>query len=738
MGRMMFRLMFRKMRHNLPQLIGICLLVMVGATFFVTLYTIYLSYDDHANQLFRNQGYADVTYYGSFSEDDVAAVASRKGIRRAQGRVVQDFREGDAMLRAVSLTDGINMPYLYEGVMPTASNECAVISKHARARGIGAGDTLVLDGRSLRVTAIAASPEYVYMVRNERALMAEPDSFGVVYVTKDFFDGKYNEIVALGDIQKDAAEKLGETLGATRTVMQDDQLNKVLFREDLKQIRTFAYIFPLIFALLIIMIVYVMIKRTITLERRQIGIYKALGVTGGRLVFIYVAQTALMAMLGAILGCIAAALLCDTIIGFFSTMFEVPGLAFVFYPVLWGCVILAHMALSVFSVLISVRSVLQPTPAQLMRPRMPSGGKRILLEKATFFWNRLSFNTRYAFKSALRNKGRFLAVLLGMCGSCALLTFALGFFNSVKYTQKAYFDDFANYDILIGIGPIPLEVTHPAEKSLDEVNRALVLPVRIDGEEYPLYVVEESFDMQHIDTQRIKDGVVIPAHFSKKWNAEAGDMLRINDAMVRVAGVFEQNFGLSLYTSYDYAREILPDFKPVYNVIFARGADIGEIRALSREQGFDYSTLEDDKTSFASVMESLSTLVWFMLACAVILGLTVLYSVGLMNLSAREYEYMFMGVMGYSLKSIMVAHIKETVMQLVIALPVGFALGYGILNIVKTAFSGDNFVLSSAIYPESYAYAGVIVIMMSAVIAVISGFHINRLDIVEGLKVINE
>jgi hypothetical protein len=36
--------------------------------------------------------------------------------------------------------------------------------------------------------------------------------------------------------------------------MQDDQLNKILFTADLDQIRTFAVVFPLVFALLIVMI----------------------------------------------------------------------------------------------------------------------------------------------------------------------------------------------------------------------------------------------------------------------------------------------------------------------------------------------------------------------------------------------------------------------------------------------------------------------------------------------------
>jgi putative ABC transport system permease protein len=240
--------------------------------------------------------------------------------------------------------------------------------------------------------------------------------------------------------------------------------------------------------------------------------------------------------------------------------------------------------------------------------------------------------------------------------------------------------------------------------------------------------------MLRLDTRRIGEGVILTEYYARQWNVDAGDALIINDTAVTVGGVSPQSFSLSLYTSYDYAEKMIPGFKPVYNVIFARDADTGALKALSRDLGFEYSTLQDDRQSFASVMESLNTLIWFMLACAVILGLTVLYTVGLMNLSAREYEYMFMCVMGYTTKRILLAHVKETALQLLPALAAGFALGYVILGAVKTSFSGDSFVLSAAIFPESYAIAGAAVIVMAGFIALSSARRIGRLDIVEGLK----
>lgn len=738
MEKSIFRLTLRKIRGHLPQLLGMGLLVVIGVAFFVTLYTIFLSYEYNAEQLFSEQNYADVTLYGDFDESDVEKVLAWKGIKTAQGRRVQDFKDGDITLRVVSLTDGINIPYLYAGRLPQASDECLLLKKHAQVKDIKQGDNLTVDGKILRVTGIVASPEYVYLVQNERALMAQSDRFGVVFVSEGFFDAPYNEIVAMSNVENDSLKSVGKMIDAVKTVVKTDQTNYNLYREDLNQIRTFAYIFPLIFALLIVLIIYVMLKRTIVKDRRQIGVYKALGAEGSKIIFIYVAQSVLISFIGAVIGCIVAMLLCDTIIGFFSVMFEVPGLAFEFYPLLWVGVILISAAVCMISALVSVWSVFKPLPAELLRSRMPSGVKPLLLEKISFLWNRLSFNTRYALKSTFRNKGRFLAVVLGICGSCALLTFAFGFFDSVKHTQDIYFNEFARYDLLMEFDPIPLATEHPVTERLDRINKALAMPIKINDGEYRLIIVEEDFDMQNIETESLKDGVIIPDYYANQWDVGIGDKLRINDTDVEITGLSEQSFGMSLYASYNYIKKMFPDLPPVYNVIFAQNRDMEELEDWSRQYGFQYSTREDDRTSLAFVMESLNVLIWFMLACAVILGLTVLYSVGLMNLSSREYEYMFMGVMGYPLKSIMLSHGKETVLQLFLAIPSGFLLGNEILGMIKTEFSGDNFVISTAIFLKSYFFSGIIVVFMVLIMAFISARHIDRLDIVEGLKTRDE
>jgi putative ABC transport system permease protein len=396
------------------------------------------------------------------------------------------------------------------------------------------------------------------------------------------------------------------------------------------------------------------------------------------------------------------------------------------------------VALSAASGLTALLSILSLLPAHAMRPRAPKGGRRVLLERIGPLWKALSWGSRYAVKNALRNKGRFFAVVLGMCGSCALLVFSLGFYDSIGNTQDEYFDGFANYDAIISFDPLPLQMEHPSMTQVDTGYKALVMPVKVRGENYALAVAEKGFDMVNIPSAELENGVIIPEYFARQWNVEAGDTLEIEDYSVRISAVTPQYLGLTLYTGYGYMDEAAKGLPPAYNTVYARSGDMHGLTEYLKDNGIDFSTLADDATSFDSIMESMTVLIWFMLGCSVVLGFTVLYSVGLINLSAREYEYMFMSVMGYPHGSIMAAHIKETLAQLILAVPVGFLAGNLLLDNIKDEFSGSNFVISASVFPQSYVIAALIVICVTALMSLVTSRHVSGLDIVEGLKVQEE
>lgn len=735
MGRTFIKLAMRKIKGHLTQFICTMFLVAIGIAFFVTLYTIYYRYNQQTEALFADYHYADVTYYGSFDVDDIAAISETGDVEAVALRKVQDIENDGIIYRIVTLTEEINEPYYYQGQAPVGLFECLIVNQAAQAMGYELGDVITLPGREYVISGIIASPEYVYLVQNERSLMADPETFAVIYVNADGETEAFNEIVVRGSIGKNTAFSIGERIGALRTIIKTDQINYNLYREDLDQIRTFAYVFPAVFMILIIMIIYVTIKRSVIMESKRIGFLKALGMGENRIIAVYSVEALAAGLLGSVLGLIFSMMVYDTIISLFAAMFEVPGLGFKAYPVLIAGAIIFAGIICLAVALFSLTGIHKVMPAELIRGRIPvvAGGKKTKENKA---WSLLSFNTKYAIKSAIRNKGRFIALILGNIGSCALLVFALGFHNSITHTERQHFDEFVRYDAMIEIDAVPWETDHPLLVSFTESSRALALPVSVNGKEYKIIIVDDDFDMLDIDNDKLSVGVIIPEYYADIWNAEEGDKIKLNGVEAVISETVKQGFGLAMYASYRYAATVFPDLPQVYNIIFVRG--IRDIARLSETYGFKYTTIDNDRVWLTALMENLEALILFMLVCEAALGITILYAIGQINLSAREYEYMFMGVLGYPEKQIVLACVKEAAMQLMIALPAGFVIGNVILNMVKGEFTSENFVIYPAIYWTSYLAAAVTVLVMSAVMIMISAWKINHLNIAEGIKVRDE
>ena len=70
--------------------------------------------------------------------------------------------------------------------------------------------------------------------------------------------------------------------------------------------------------------------------------------------------------------------------------------------------------------------------AQLMRPKAPKAGKRIVLEKIPFLWNRMSFLVKVSMRNIFRYKQRFFMMVFGIGGCTALLVTGFGVKDSIS------------------------------------------------------------------------------------------------------------------------------------------------------------------------------------------------------------------------------------------------------------------------------------------------------------------
>lgn len=771
------KLLFRKIKKQMTQAIAATLIVGLGVGLFVTLKTVRMQYENKGEAYYQEQALADMTLYGeNFSLKEVEEVEKTQGVEKAQGRYVMDGKYKEADLRCISLPFGkveVNIPLLLEGELPVTKDQCAVLRKFAESHHLKVGDRIEIrlgqKSTSFLISAFVASPEYVYFAKNENVPMADPHDFGVVFLQDEFFKETlhqgYNQINVLFEnknafkIRSDR-EAIGDrirrdvkAMTSTRILYKDGQISYKNYMDDLDQIQTFAYVFPFIFLFVASMIIYVIQKRSIVMERKQIGIMKALGISTGEILWFYSQYALMIALFGGSLGFGLGALFGDYILKLFGGMFELPGLKFVIIPEVWMIAMVGAILICQVSSLVGVFKIMKISAAEAMHAEKPKTGKRIFLERIKPLWTRMSFNTRYALKNALRNKGRFWVVVIGMSAMVMIMIFALGFNNSFEFLIKHHYDEVVQYDGMVTLTSV-VEKDEPKFLSSIQIKayeKALMIPVTIESHkekrEYPLLVVEKDFSMMKLNNMegnpvKFEGGAVLPYAIAQKMGIKIGEEIRVTVAgkketkKITVKDFSKQETGFFIYLGYDYFKEELGESKKLYNTLFIKTGNSKGVETALRDnqEVMNYTSREADKNTLMKLLKTIQALIDFLVLFSVVLGIAVLYAVGIINLTARNYEYVLLKVMGYGMKEILWAYAKETVIQMLLAIPLGVALGHLVLGGIKDEFSNDSFDLVPYIYGQSYlltlgVFMGVIIL-----IGFMNYQYIKKINMVEGLK----
>jgi ABC-type transport system, involved in lipoprotein release, permease component len=728
---------FKKMKKNSKQLVGMGILIIVATLFFVTLFSFKNSYQSTVEKFFADYDYADMIIQGSFTDEDLEKLMNLAEIKTAEKRWIQDFKEETFTARLISMTSKVNQLYLVDGRMPTTNDECVIISQYYKVADVEIGDTITVNNQNLTIVGVVNSPEYVYYVKNARTIFTDANTFLVAYVHSSFVDN-HNQIILTqnGPISD---EKLREILDFEEVSKQKNQVNYQMYEGDLEQFISFAYIFPTIFWIMSFCIIYIILRRIILKDRKLIGVMKAIGINAPSIMKIYIFQFIFLGSISSLVGCLLSIPVSRLVVYAFKSMIEVPNLQVDVFPMYWLLTILISSAGCLLFGVLSISDTIGGCPHEFMKAREPRVKQKVKGKEKIVL--RLSFNTRYALVTALRNKGRFVVMLIGLIASTALLTFSLGFNDSLNQMTPQYFQNFAHYDLIIESEPVPLkEEILSSSYNYTHQDKSLQLMITVDDEEYPLIILDKGNATLNISEISLREGVVIPEYFAENWGVDVGDTIAISDAKVTnkkvvVSEIIPLGMMLGIYTSYDYAISEFAELPRVYNTLYVRSNNITKLSEELLNNGFAFSTADEDRASFSTMLDGLGIIIMLLVICGVVLGLTVIICLNIMNLSAREFEYMFMNIMGYSKKQILIAITKEIIAQLIIAIPLGLVMGYQLINIIKGEFSQNTFALYPIINSSTYVIVAVLVLIMSMTRLISSNKFIDNLDIVEGLKI---
>lgn len=770
------KLLLRKIKKQLAIFLSTVFIVALAIAFFTAVKTVYIDFNSSAESYFENNLLYDIVFFGMFSDtdaldlEDMSSVVARAEAKyRFEAKITLNNK--DAIVYGTSNKKiRINRPYIYEGASELSENEIRINKNYASENNLNIGDILDIEINGeineFTIVSLASYPNYVFLYKDRASSVSDSKDFAVIEMNEEFFKERYipyNTIyvrykkdVDIYKAEHDIRENLKGKSFAFSTRQQS--LNYATYNQTASQIDAFSYFMPIILLTMSGLLLYVVQRRNVAVERKQIGIMKALGLSDLNILFIYIKYSVILVMLGIIvaLGIVEAAL--PFVFSSLQNLFDLPLFNYNRYISLWIISSLIIFFVCSIANLLAASSLLKMNPAESMRGEIPKGGKKVFFENFKW-WQKVSFNTRYSIKTSLRGKTRYVASLWGMFAAVAMTVFAQGFNNSFDYFIYSLYNDFALYDVNVSvkernIDDEPLFILNDDFDTKDYIydkasiyqarlSRAFVSSLEGSVDNPVLIYDSENFSLLNIpkDTNA-NDGVMLSESLARRLNIKENDYIGVEIYMlgkskynrVQVNKIVAQSGMFFLYMDREYAKEYF-DTPNAYNTVYLKTDDKGlESLLEGSDDVLSYSLKEVEEESSRKQIATIFVLVQILIFVAFLLGAASLYGVGIVTLATRRYEFTLLKVMGYSTFEIMLAWIKEAVSQILISIPIGMASGLVILHLVKEQFSSDFFDFIPKIYFESYMFAIALLLMSIVLVSLISARYIDKIDMVEGLK----
>ncbi|HIU50076.1 MAG TPA: FtsX-like permease family protein, partial [Candidatus Limousia pullorum] len=239
------------------------------------------------------------------------------------------------------------------------------------------------------------------------------------------------------------------------------------YEEDAEKVDAIAAVFPFFFVLVAALVCSTTMTRMVEEQRTQMGTLKALGYNNRSIVSKYLIYAISASIVGSIIGlCIGFKLFPWVIINAYKIMYSMPDPMMPFRWDYAGWCTLVGILCTGLSAYFVCRKELKTVPAQLMRPKSPKVGKKIMLERVGFVWNRLSFLHKVTARNIFRYKARSLMTTIGIAGCCALILTGFGLNYAISSIVDRQFGDIFKYDVTIAIS----ENSESLEELQDYIN----------------------------------------------------------------------------------------------------------------------------------------------------------------------------------------------------------------------------------------------------------------------------
>ena len=529
-----------------------------------------------------------------------------------------------------------------------------------------------------------------------------------------------------------------------------------------------AGIFPVFFVLVAALVALTTMTRMVDEQRINIGTLKGLGYTPGMIAKKYIVYAMSASAIGSIIGLIVGYTVFPTIIyNAYAIMYTVPKVELrtdLFITVLS---IAASIFVTTFAAFAACRRELVEDPAILMRPKAPKNGKRILLERIGFIWNKIGFIWKVTLRNIFRYKKRFLMTVLGISGCTALILTGFGVRDSIQMIVDVQFGELNKYSMTASYDSDEktedveyLKSLISNEKGVKEIgmfhNQNAKVMINNKEKEVTVVIPENKNTFKdfielrerksHTPIKLDNKGIVISEKAARNLDAKVGDKVKIlneNDVSAEavISGITENYVNHYIYMTNDYYKELFnrnADSNRIYGVL-------DDSITIDQEDKMASKTIDSTcangtvfttgiKDGFSDTIKSLNYVVLLMIVSAGALAFVVLYNLSNVNISERIREIATIKVLGFYDKEVSAYIYRENVILTLIGAVVGLGLGVILHQFIMITVEVENMMFGRLINPLSYAAAFILTIVMGTIVNLVMNKKLKKVEMVESLK----
>ncbi len=724
------------------------------------------------------------TAFTSIDKDNILEI---DGIENVELGISYDdivtYDDNKPVVRIYSILEDINQLNLVDGRMPENYDECVIDEKILiNDPKFSIGDYIeitdnynLLKSKKVKVVGIVNSSLYLSSVRGNTNLASGTIDY-FLYMPKDNFahDNIYTNMYITIDSNKETysnaylkevnniENKISQIYDNAYITNRTENTGYISFIQDTERIDNIAKIFPVIFFVVAVLISLTSMTRMVEEQRVEIGTLKAMGYSSFDIASKYVIYASIASVIGGIVGIIIGVNLIPRLI---YSMYEIMyttkklmvsyNLSFSFFGLLlsYFCIIGATIYATV--------KELKNNPAVLMRPKAPKIGKRVLLERISIIWNKLSFTSKVTVRNIFRYKKRFLMTIIGIAGCTALIFSGFALKESVSSLLPSQYGNIFQYDIeAISLNRLNDNELENLEKNNDITDYKKIMTQTLtvqknDNEVDETYLmVFENLDIDNFIKIKnsksnkkisINDGVIITNKLAELLDVEIGDEIEIINSSdkkvkVKINNICENYLYHYVYMSqdiYKYIYDEEPSFNAVLiNTIYDEEDSQKKVaEEILKDNVFAQAIVTKTTANlFNDIMENLNYVVVVLIISAAILAFSVLYNLSNVNISERIRELATIKVLGFYDHEVHNYVEKESILLTIIGIFIGLILGYFLSFAIIETCELDIMVIPVDFSINCYVYSIIITIIFTIIISVFSYFNLKKINMIESLK----